>query len=66
MLNFRGGYHEKVKNKPNSQIVTSSTSLKDKGHCTEAAVSILALRLVTVAKSPKLNREYTGQNQIAS
>ena len=58
--NFRGGFHKNCKNKPNSQIVTLSTSLKDKGHCTEAAISILALRLVSVAKSPKLNREYTG------
>ena len=57
---FRGGFRKKCKNKPNSQIVTLSTSLKDKGHCTEAAISILALRLVSVAKSPKLNREYTG------
>ena len=57
---FRGGFHKNCKNKPNSQIVTLSTSLKDKGHCTEAAISILALRLVSVAKSPKLNREYTG------
>ena len=48
------------RNKPNSQIVTLSTSLKDKGHCTEAAISILALRLVSVAKSPKVNRGYTG------
>ena len=47
------------KNKPKSQIVTSSTSLKDKGHFMEAVVSILALRLVSVAKSHKLNREYT-------
>ena len=40
---------------PNSQIVTLSTSLKKKKiYCTEAPVSILALRLFSVAKSTKL------------
>ena len=33
--------------------------LKEKRHCTEAALSIIALRLVSFAKSPKFNRENT-------
>ena len=46
-------------NKPDSQIGTSSTRVKEGGHCTEAAVAILALRLLSAARSPKVNREYT-------
>ena len=53
-------FHKKVKSKHCSQIGTSSTNLKEDGHCMEAAVAILALKLVSVAKSPKVNREYTG------
>ena len=57
---FQGWISWEIKSKPYSQIGTSSTSLKEEGHCTEAAVEILALRLVSVAKSPKIKREYTG------